>query len=191
MNFQIFANKLKIAGDTDQDDFIDLLGKTVEIPRQPNKDDLLEENYEVKENEEQRIDIISYKFYANTDYAEAVLKLNGISNPYYLYKGLRLKIPNERFIRLMIKKPVLYENTKNDRLKIGTSENIIRQYELPKNTKAEKRLEFLRKKYNKNVFLPPSLRTSQEADTNTNKTAKDRITLKESLNVTSNIRKRP
>lgn len=191
MNFSLFTRKLKVISDNAEDEFIDLLSKTIEIPYEPEARDLLHDSYEVTQYEEQRPDLICYNFYGTTDNIDYILKLNGISNPYYIYKGLILKIPSEGFIKKMTKDPKVYEDKKQVTLKRGTVVNINRQFQTPKNDKGKKRLEYLKKKYKKSEFLPPSLRSFEEADKNSNKSAKDRISIRETLKVNNSIRKTP
>ena len=190
MNFRIFQNKLKVTTEIDTEEFVDLSGKTVEFPREPTLQDLLQVDYEVQEYEKQRPDLISWKFYNTVDNADFIMKLNGISNPYSIHKGMVLRIPTERFITISLKKPQSFDDNEEIKLQRGDIANINRQYQLPKNEKGKKRLDFLKSKYKKGQFLPPSLRTLQEADTQSTNTAKDRRTIKETLNLKSRITNR-
>jgi len=191
MNFSIFSRKLVVDAPNEEDRYLDLLGKTIIIPRHPVKGDLLQEEYTVPSGYTQRPDLIAWDFYGNTDNIESILKLNGISNPYSIKAGMILMIPTENFIQMMQNTPKVYSEQKGAKLMRGTLTNINRQYQTPKNEKGQKRLEFLKMKYKKEVFLPPSLRDLQEADSKTRKTAKDRKTLRETLNVTQSIRIKP
>lgn len=48
----------------------------------------------VPEEGEMRPDLVSHGFYGDTKYADAILKYNGISNPFSLNSGDLLRIPN-------------------------------------------------------------------------------------------------
>ena len=56
-----------------------------------------------------RPDLISYDFYGDPMYADVICKLNGISNPFELNKGMLLALPALSDIQDFITKPTLNE----------------------------------------------------------------------------------
>lgn len=182
MNFSIFSRKLIVTEENIEEEFLDLSGKTIEVPKNIANSDFMQLNYKIPSFFNQRVDLISWEFYGTVNNAEYILKANGISNPYYLQSGMEINIPSLGLIQKMTKNPKVYDKQENQFLKSGSTSNINRQYQLPKNEKGKKRLEFLKRKYKKGTFLPPSLRTLQEADQMSKKVSESR-TIRETLRV--------
>lgn len=61
--------------------------------------------YEVTEEYIARPDLISYDAYGDTMFADIICKLNGISNPFELNKGMKLIIPSPEYIMEFAIKP--------------------------------------------------------------------------------------
>jgi len=113
----------------------------------------------VQLNEVGRPDLISDKYYRNTDYVDYILKYNNISNPFSLDEGDIILIPN-------IETPTLkWQKVKeNDYVNSETEDSIKSQFMDTKRLPAKdaKRVEYLKKKASglKNgskEILPPNI----------------------------------
>lgn len=82
------------------DEVVNLLDKTFVIP------DYYDYNiFEVTEEYIARPDLVSYDAYGDSMYADVICKLNGVSNPFELNKGMKLIIPSPDYITNFIVRP--------------------------------------------------------------------------------------
>lgn len=116
------------------------------------KDDIVLREHVVREDEVTRPDLIALEYYGGEEFVEYLLKWNGISDPFSLQPGDILEIPPKGLSTATLPRPVgvveednpiknQFMQTKNDRL--------------PK--KDQRRLDALKKRYNKDVLLPPNV----------------------------------
>ena len=66
---------------------------TLEIQNSYDYENVAIEYYQVPVEEENRLDLISYRFYNTTSYAWVIAYVNGISDSYTVYEGQTLIIP--------------------------------------------------------------------------------------------------
>lgn len=106
----------------------------------------------VIEDEITRPDLIAIKYYGGPEHVDYLLKWNGISDPFSLQPGDELQIPPKDLSTSSLERPSGFAQednpiknqflqTKNDRLP----------------EKDKRRLDALKKKYNKEVLLPPNV----------------------------------
>lgn len=82
------------------EEMINLLDKTFVIPSYYNYN-----IFEVTEKYIARPDLISYDAYGDEMYADVICKLNGVSNPFELNKGMKLILPSPEHIMNFIVRP--------------------------------------------------------------------------------------
>lgn len=142
--------------------FKTLIRKTIDTVRihltQPtfmwdvDKDDVVVREHVVREDEVTRPDLIAIEYYGGEQFVEYILKWNGISDPFSLQPGDVIEIPPQGLSTSILPRPVgiveednpiknQFMQAKNDRL--------------PK--KDQRRLDALKKKYNKDILLPPNV----------------------------------
>lgn len=97
-----------------------------------------------------RPDLVSYNYYGSHDYMDIMLKYNGVSNPFSLYEGQVLFLPDITELQKIVKVPKKIEDISN--VEIDEVESV---FVNPKTTQDEKRLEML-KKQNKGKEVLPS-----------------------------------
>jgi hypothetical protein len=122
----VLNNKKQIYSDWLQTNVINLLDPSFRIPA--------EYNYEIIEITEKYIarpDILSRDIYGDALYSDLLCKLNGISNPFELNKGMLLVIPSPDCIMDFMKVPTNDECDNNS--SINSSLNI--PIAKPKNVK--------------------------------------------------------
>tara|TARA_B110000240_G_scaffold194882_1_gene243353 strand:+ start:6925 stop:7728 length:804 start_codon:yes stop_codon:yes gene_type:complete len=102
----------------------------------------------VKDDEAVRPDLIALEHYRDDSKTDIILKWNGISDPFSLLPGEVLEIPSDMVPFYKLDRPVRVENNK-----------IKNQFVQGKkmNKKDQNRLDALKKKYNKEVLLPPNV----------------------------------
>lgn len=100
----VVNNKKQIYSDWLQDTIINLNDPTFRIP-----DSYEYEILEVTERYIARPDILSKDIYGDTLYSDLICKLNGISNPFELNKGMLLVIPSPDCIMDFMKIPTIEE----------------------------------------------------------------------------------
>ena len=103
---------------------------------------------EVNQFEVGRPDLISLRAYGTIEKADLILKFNGISDPFSLTEGETIKIPRENFPFRTLER--IQE----------TEENIVKQQFVDTkrlSKKDQKRVEALKKKYDKENILPPNV----------------------------------
>ena len=82
MNFKLLENKLTIT-DANGVRYKDLISKTYEIKQELK----IEEFFRVTKDLEGNLPGISFRFYGTTQYADAIAKINEISNPFSIEEG--------------------------------------------------------------------------------------------------------
>lgn len=100
----VINNKPTIYSDWLQEMVINLGDPTFRIP-----DEYQYEIIEVSEKYIARPDILSLDIYGDALYSDLICKLNGISNPFELNKGMLLIIPSPDCIMEFMKTPDIYE----------------------------------------------------------------------------------
>lgn len=109
---------------------------------------LIEEAHRVDKFQEARPDLIAAKYYGDASMLDIILKYNNISNPFSIVEGQYLKIPvAEIGIKKFNRAPQI-------------EENIVKQQFVDTkrlSTKDQKRVEALKKKYDKANLLPPNV----------------------------------
>jgi len=109
---------------------------------------LLEEAHRVDKFQEARPDLIAAKYYGDASLLDIILKFNNISNPFSIVEGQYLKIP------------VAEVGTKKFNRAPQVEENIVKQQFVDTKRLSEKdakRVEALKKKYDKENLLPPNV----------------------------------
>jgi hypothetical protein len=107
----------------------------------------------VEDDESCRVDLVSLSEYGTHDHVDAILKFNGISNPFSIKEGDVLYIPK---IDVAKKK---WKLTLNKTYKNPIREQFINTKRMP--VKDANRIEYLSKKYNKEILPPNILRSGQ------------------------------
>jgi len=109
----------------------------------------------VVENDETcRIDLVSLSEYGTHDHVDSILKFNGISNPFSIKEGDVLFIPK---IDIAKKK---FKLTLNKNYKNPIRDQFINTKRLP--VRDANRIEYLSKKYNKEILPPNILQSGEE-----------------------------
>lgn len=108
----------------------------------------------VEADETCRIDLVSLSEYGTHDHIDAILKFNGISNPFSITEGDILFIPN-----IDISKKKWKLNLNDIKAKNPIREQFINTKRLP--VKDANRIEYLAKKYNKEILPPNILQSGQ------------------------------
>jgi hypothetical protein len=102
----------------------------------------------VKEDEVIRPDLIALECYNDQSFLDIILKFNGISDPFSIMPGETLLIPLQQIKYQTLERPSNYEDNPIKNQFIDTKR-------LSK--KDARRLEALKKKYNKENLLPPNV----------------------------------
>jgi vacuolar-type H+-ATPase subunit I/STV1 len=109
---------------------------------------LIEKEHIVDKFQEARPDLIAAKYYGNASMLDIILKYNNISNPFSLVEGQTIAIPvAEISISKFERAPVIEENI--------VKQQFVDTKRLSK--KDQKRIEALKKKYDKENLLPPNV----------------------------------
>ena len=95
-----------------------------------------------------RIDLISLNAYGDAEKADLILKFNGISDPFSIAEGESIKIPRVNFPFRTL-----------DRIEEKEENSVKQQFVDTKrlSKKDQKRVEALKKKYDKENILPPNV----------------------------------
>lgn len=104
----VLNNKKEIFSDWLQETVYNLGDSTFQIP-----DEYQYEIIEVTERYIARPDILSLDVYGDSLYSDLICKLNGISNPFELNKGMLLIIPSPDSIMSFMKIPTISECDSN------------------------------------------------------------------------------
>jgi hypothetical protein len=102
----------------------------------------------VKDDEATRPDLIALEYYGDQTKTDIILKYNGISDPFSLQAGDVLEIPSSGIAFHKLDRPE------------GGEDNAIKNQFLQGkrfSKKDDRRIEALKKKYNKEVLLPPNV----------------------------------
>ena len=102
----------------------------------------------VKEDEVGRPDLISLEYYNTDSKTDIILKWNGISDPFSLRPGEVLEIPTDEVPFYKLDRPSKFEDNK-------IKNEFVQGKKLSQ--KDKNRLDALKKKYNKDVLLPPNV----------------------------------
>ena len=102
----------------------------------------------VKEDEVGRPDLISLEHYNTDSKTDIILKWNGISDPFSLSPGEELEIPVDTVPFYKLDRPRKFEDNK-------IKNEFVQGKKLSQ--KDKNRLDALKKKYNKEVLLPPNV----------------------------------
>lgn len=102
----------------------------------------------VKEDEVGRPDLISLEYYNTDSKTDIILKWNGISDPFSLSPGEELEIPTDMVPFYKLDRPRKFEDNK-------IKNEFVQGKKLSQ--KDKNRMEALKKKYNKEVLLPPNV----------------------------------
>lgn len=102
----------------------------------------------VKEDEVARPDLIAVEHYGSNAGLDIILKFNGVSDPFSIMPGEKLYIPMETIPYYKLESPEMFENNPIKNQFIDTKR-------LSKTD--QRRLEALKKKYNKETLLPPNV----------------------------------
>ena len=144
MNFKIFKNK-KL--DTNKTKLLlaqpTMLFRTLD----PNEYQLAAVHI-VKEDEIVRPDLIAVEYYNSASGLDIIMKFNGISDPFSIMPGETLYIPMDTVPYYKLETPVMYEDN-------PIKNQFIQTKRLSKTD--QRRLEALKKKYNKETLLPPNV----------------------------------
>lgn len=106
----------------------------------------------VKEDEVTRPDLISIEYYGGEQHVDYILKWNGISDPFSLSPGDVLQIPPAGLAISSLERPTGFVEENNP---IKNQFMQAKNDRLPK--KDQRRLDALKKKYNKETLLPPNV----------------------------------
>lgn len=104
----VLNNKKEIFSDWLQDTVYNLGDQTFQIP-----DGYQYEIIEITDRYIARPDILSIDIYGDSIYTDIICKLNGISNPFELNKGMLLIIPSPDTVMNFMKNPELSECDSN------------------------------------------------------------------------------
>ena len=104
--------------------------------------------YIVKEDEVGRPELIALEYYNTDSKTDIILKWNGISDPFALSVGEELEIPHDEVPFYKLDRPRIFEDNK-------IKNEFVQGKKLSKKDLA--RIEALKKKYNKEVLLPPNV----------------------------------
>jgi hypothetical protein len=131
------------------DTLIDLISSTFDFNKAPNRIDGF---VLVNEFEAMRPDLISNRLYGKTEYYEALLKYNAVSNPFSIAPGQILITPQFKALDDMIVPPRNIVEKGKERTTSGEDKLIA-----AKSVKDKKRLEALKNKTKE--IVPPNVNT--------------------------------
>jgi len=144
MNFKIFKNK-KL--NTDKTKLLlaqpTMLFRTLD----PNEYQLAAVHI-VREDEIVRPDLIAVEYYNSASGLDIIMKFNGISDPFSIMPGETLYIPMDTIPYYKLETPAMHEDN-------PIKNQFIQTKRLSKTD--QRRLDALKKKYNKETLLPPNV----------------------------------
>lgn len=105
LSYSILNNKSSIKSDYLEEVIYNLLDQTFEIPQIGFSFNVLMVDKEYIA----RPDLISLDAYGDTQYADVICKLNGISNPFELNEGMEILIPTMESVGYFQKQPGKYD----------------------------------------------------------------------------------
>ena len=144
MEFKLFANK-KLSGDKDK---LFLAQPTMLFGSLNPSDYFMIAKHVVKLDDLVRPDRISVEHYNSTSGLDIILKFNGISDPFSINVGDTLWIPMDNIPYFKLESPSMFEDN-------PIKNQFIKTKRLSKTD--QRRLEALKKKYNKENLLPPNV----------------------------------
>lgn len=114
--------------------------------------DVVVREHVVREDDVTRPDLIALEYYGGADHVDYILKWNGISDPFSLSPGDILEIPPRGLAISSLERPAGFVEEDNP---IKNQFMQAKNDRLPK--KDQRRLDALKKKYNKETLLPPNV----------------------------------
>ena len=144
MNFKIFKNK-KLNTDGDK---LNLAQPTMLFRSLDPSEYVMVAKHTVSDDDIVRPDLIAVKHYNTTEGLDIILKFNGISDPFSIMPGETLWIPIDSIPYYKLETPAMYEDN-------PIKNQFIQSKRL--STTDKRRLEALKKKYNKENLLPPNV----------------------------------
>lgn len=113
-----------------------------------NRANVVYREHVVREDEVTRPDLIALEYYGGEDHVDYLLKWNGISDPFSLQPGDVLEIPPAGLPISTLERPAAFEDN-------PIKNQFIQGKRLQE--KDKRRLDALKKKYNKETLLPPNV----------------------------------
>jgi len=144
MEFKVFKSK-KLNGDKNK---LFLAQPTMMFKSLSPSESYMIAKHIVKDDDVVRPDRVAVEHYGTTDGLDIILKFNGISDPFSLSPGETLWIPIDTIAYYKLESPKAFEDNPIKNQFIDTKR-------LSKTD--QRRLEALKKKYNKETLLPPNV----------------------------------
>lgn len=144
MEFKVFKSK-KLNGDKNK---LFLAQPTMMFKSLSPSESYMIAKHIVKDDDVVRPDRVAVEHYGTTDGLDIILKFNGISDPFSLSPGETLWIPIDTISYYKLESPTAFEENPIKKQFIDTKR-------LSKTD--QRRLEALKKKYNKEALLPPNV----------------------------------
>ena len=144
MEFKVFKSK-KLNGDKNK---LFLAQPTMMFKSLSPSESYMIAKHIVKDDDVVRPDRVAVEHYGTTDGLDIILKFNGISDPFSLNPGETLWIPIDTIAYYKLESPTAFEENPIKKQFIDTKR-------LSKTD--QRRLEALKKKYNKEALLPPNV----------------------------------
>jgi len=144
MEFKVFKSK-KLNGDKNK---LFLAQPTMMFKSLSPSESYMIAKHIVKDDDVVRPDRVAVEHYGTTDGLDIILKFNGISDPFSLSPGETLWIPIDTIAYYKLESPKAFEDNPIKNQFIDTKR-------LSKTD--QRRLEALKKKYNKEALLPPNV----------------------------------
>lgn len=144
MEFKVFKSK-KLNGDKNK---LFLAQPTMMFKSLSPSESYMIAKHIVKDDDVVRPDRIAVEHYGTTDGLDIILKFNGVSDPFSLNPGETLWIPIDTISYYKLESPTAFEENPIKKQFIDTKR-------LSKTD--QRRLEALKKKYNKEALLPPNV----------------------------------
>jgi len=144
MEFKVFRSK-KLNGDKNK---LFLAQPTMMFKSLSPSESYMIAKHIVKDDDVVRPDRVAVEHYGTTDGLDIILKFNGISDPFSLSPGETLWIPIDTIAYYKLESPKAFEDNPIKNQFIDTKR-------LSKTD--QRRLEALKKKYNKEALLPPNV----------------------------------
>jgi len=144
MNFKIFKNKKT---STNEDKLL-LAQPTMLFGSLDPEEYTLVASHIVKDDEIVRPDLLAVQYYGSDAGLDIILKFNGISDPFSIMPGETIYVPLDTIPYYKLESPGMYEENPIKQQFIDTKR-------LSKTD--QRRIEALKKKYNKETLLPPNV----------------------------------
>ena len=147
--FKTLLNKYFISKENG-DRVLDLTRSSIDIIAMSNT--VSTRLYRIDKDTEMRPDLVAHSIYSDQSSADLLLKYNAISNPFSLYEGQILGIPNQSDLANLLKEPKVINDISD--IEIDEVETIFID---PKNAQDKKRLEMLKKQNKGREVLPSNV----------------------------------